>query len=329
VKETFFFELSGEHPTMPSAEARKCAESEAGESIPLISGPGYCILPFSREHFNGVSERVALTHHIGKHLGSFDPSDMDLSGISIPDGSFAIRAKRFQGMMKNVDSQDLTRKLGTHLSLKNDVDLKDPEIVVRILMSDKVHIFISEKDIERDLLEKRKVGERPFFSPISLHPKYARAAVNLTGVKRNGVVLDPFCGTGGILIEAAYMGMKVIASDFDEEMIAGCIENMDHYGLKLHDHGAMDIGNIGDHFSNIDAVVTDPPYGRSTRTGGENIGSIYKRAAESIPKVLNPSGTACMVLPDPFEHPSLALQEMYVQKVHGSLFRHYHIFKPA
>ena len=270
-----------------------------------------------------------MTHHMGKHLGSFDPSDIDLSGISIPHGSFAIRAKRFQGMMKDVDSQDLTRKLGAHLSKSNDVDLKEPDIVVRILISDKVHIFISEKDIERDLLEKRKVGERPFFSPISLHPKYARAAVNLTGVKRNGVVLDPFCGTGGILIEAAFMGMKVIASDFDEEMIAGCIENMDHYGLKLHDRGAMDIGNIQDHFSDIDAVVTDPPYGRSTRTGGEDIRSIYKRAGTSIPNVLKPTGTACIVLPNAFEHPSLALQEMYVQKVHGSLYRHYHIFKPV
>ena len=329
MKETFFFELSGEHPTMPSAEARKCAESEAGESIPLISGPGYCILPFGREHFDDVADRVALTHHMGRHLGSFDPSDIDVSGISIPDGSFAIRAKRFQGMMKNIDSQDLTRKFGAHLSRNNDVDLKDPDVVVRILLSDKVHIFISEKDVERDLLEKRKVGERPFFSPISLHPKYARAAVNLTGVKRSGTVLDPFCGTGGILIEAAYMGMKVIASDFDEEMIAGCIENMDHYGLKLHDHAAADIGDIREHFSDIDAVVTDPPYGRSTRTGGEDINSIYKRAGTSIPKVLKPAGTACIVLPDPFEHPSLALQEMYIQKVHGSLSRHYHIFKRA
>ena len=307
---------------MPSAEALRCAEAEAGGSL-LNSGPGYSVLSFSRKHLDDIAGRVALTHHLGKHLGSFDPDNIDVSGIGIPNGTFAIRAKRFQGMLKNVDSQDLVKKLGTHLSKNNDVNLKEPDIVVRILISDKIHIFRAERDIERDLMEERKVGERPFFSPISLHPKYARAAVNLTGVKRGSTVLDPFCGTGGILIEAAFMGMKVIASDFDEEMIAGCQENMEHYGLKLHDHVAADIGDVS--FRDVDAVVTDPPYGRSTRTGGEDIRSIYRRAASSISNVMKPSGMACMVLPDVFEFPMLALDQMHIQKVHGSLSRHYHV----
>ena len=150
-------------------------------------------------------------------------------------GSFAIRGKRFKGMMKDVDSQDLIRRAGGILSKKNDVDLKEPDTVVRMNMSDSINLFIEERTIEKDLLEKRKVGERPFFSPISLHPKYARALINLTGVKKGGTVLDPFCGTGGIVIEAAEMGMKAMASDFDEEMVFGCQENMDFYGLALSD----------------------------------------------------------------------------------------------
>ncbi len=43
-----------------------------------------------------------------------------------------------------------------------------------------------------------------------MSPKLARCMVNLTGVKENDLVLDPFCGTGGILIEAGIMGARVI-----------------------------------------------------------------------------------------------------------------------
>jgi len=194
-------------------------------------------------------------------------------------------------------------------------------------MCDRAHVYIEEHVTETDLLEKRKVGERPFFSPISLHPKYARALINLTGVKRGGTVLDPFCGTGGIVIEAAEMGMKAMASDFDEEMVIGCRENMDFYGLALHDFDVLDIGDIGDRFHDVDAICTDPPYGRSTKTGGEEIAEIYRRAGEALPRSLKPGCRAGVVLPFAMEFPTMELEGMYLQRVHGSLSRHYHVFR--
>ncbi len=54
--------------------------------------------------------------------------------------------------------------------------------------------------VARARLEARKVTHRPFSLPISLHPKLARALVNLARVPMGGVLLDPFCGTGGILL---------------------------------------------------------------------------------------------------------------------------------
>lgn len=313
---------------MPSAEALKCAEAEAGGSTLISSGPGYAVVEFNDSAVGGIAGRIALTHKIGEHLGSFDPEDLGgMEDISIPEGTFSIRAKRFQGMMKDVDSQDLVKRLGASLTRTNDVDLKDPDVEVRIHLSDKVHVFISEHDIDRESLDTRKVGERPFFSPISLHPRYARASINLTGVRRNEIVLDPFCGTGGVLIEAAMMGMKAVASDFDEEMVIGCAENMDHFGLKLHDSAVLDIGDITERFHDVDSVVTDPPYGRSTHTGGEDIASIYRRAMVSIGDVLKNGGGACVVLPHEVDAPTMTKEDVFVQKVHGSLSRHYHVFR--
>ncbi len=328
VKSSYFFELSGELKDMPLAEVKKCLEAETDGFDIVSSGPGYVVASFDDRFLDPIADRIALSHSMGRYLGEYSPDDISgLENTVLPEGTFAIRAKRFEGMMKDVDSQKLIRDIGAVLSKKNDVNLKEPDVVVRMQMCDKVHLYIEQRVTDTDLLEKRKVGERPFFSPISLHPKYARALINLTGVKRGGTVLDPFCGTGGIVIEAAEMGMRAMASDFDEEMVIGCQENMDFYGLKLEDFDNIDIGEIGDRFHDIDAICTDPPYGRSTKTGGEDIDHIYMRAGEAIPRSLAENGRAGVVLPHPISFDTMTLEGMYLQRVHGSLSRHYHIFR--
>ena len=200
---SFLFELSGEHGTMCTAEAVKCMEAETDSFTVTAQGPGYVIGSFDDKYLDPIADRISLTHCLGHHLGSFDLDDLSgFENIRIPEGTFAVRGKRFEGMMKDVDSQHIIRKLGGILSKTNDVDLREPQNEVRILMSDRLHVFLGERTVDRNILETRKVGERPFFSPISLHPRYARALINLTGVKNGGTVLDPFCGTGGIVIEA-------------------------------------------------------------------------------------------------------------------------------
>jgi tRNA (guanine10-N2)-dimethyltransferase len=328
VSPQYFFELSGESKDMPLAEVKGCLKAETDSFDIISSGPGYVIASFDEKYLDSIADRLSLSHSIGRYLGEYSPDDISgLSNVELPKGSFAIRAKRFEGMMKDVDSQKLIRNAGALLSKNNDVNLKDPDIVVRMQMCDKVHLYIQDKLTESDLLEKRKVGERPFFSPISLHPKYARALLNMAEVKRGQTVLDPFCGTGGILIEAAEMGMKAVASDFDEDMIIGCQENLDFYGLKLHDFDVLDIGEIADRFPEMDSVCTDPPYGRSTKTGGEMIDEIYRRAGEVIPRCVKKGHKAGIILPKPLTIDGMQLQNMFLQRVHGTLTRHYHIFQ--
>ncbi len=324
----FLFELSGESKDMPKAEVEGCLKAVTDCHRITSSGPGYVIAQFDARFFDEIADRLGMTHSLGRYLGAYDPGDVSgLESAELPEGTFAVRGKRFEGMMRDVDSQALVRKVGGLLSKHNDVDLKHPDVIVKMLMSDRVHIFIEERVTETDLLNKRKVSERPFFSPISLHPKYARALINMACVRTGGTVLDPFCGTGGIVIEAASMGMKAIASDFDEEMVIGCRENMDFYGMKLSDCDILAIGAVGDRFSDLDAVCTDPPYGRSTKTGGEDIDRIYRRAGEAIPKVLKHGARAGIVLPHPMELSTMSLERMCVQRVHSSLSRHYHVFR--
>ena len=324
----YFFELSGEHKVMCAAEAKKCIEAESGDLNVVAEGPGYVIAEMDPACVDPVADRISLTHRIGRHLCSFDPDDTSpVLSVELPPGTFAVRCRRFEARMKDVDSQDLVRKVGGILSKRNDVKLKSPDLEVHMVMSDRVHLFLGEREVDRNALETRKVGERPFFSPISLHPRYARALINLTGAKRGSTVLDPFCGTGGIAIEAAMMGMKAMVSDFDEEMIAGTQENMDFYGLDLHGSAVTDVSGIRDAFGEVDVIATDPPYGRSTHTGGEPIDSIYRRALKAFSETVAENGCAGVILPHRMDVESMRLDAYYEQRVHGSLSRHYHLLR--
>lgn len=74
------------------------------------------------------------------------------------------------------------------------------------------------------LYSKRKelpsmVGECIKRKGYTVNPKIARALVNLSGVKDKELFLDPFCGTGGILIEACMVGARIIGADVQDKMV--------------------------------------------------------------------------------------------------------------
>jgi tRNA G10 N-methylase Trm11 len=52
-----------------------------------------------------------------------------------------------------------------------------------------------------------------------LPPKLALMMVNMAGLKPAGRILDPFCGTGVVLQEAALLGFDVYGSDLSEKMV--------------------------------------------------------------------------------------------------------------
>lgn len=329
-KTLFLFELSGEHPTLPAAEAARCCRAECGPCPVLDRGPGYVIMSMPDEAVRPVGERIALTHRIGRHLLSFDPAEAirAVADVELPEGTFAVRVRRQGNNHMGVDCNRLAADIGRVFSKERKVDLSEPDVEVRVLLSDRAHLYINCIEVDRSGFEARKVAERPFFSPISLHPRYARALVNLTGVRRGQRLLDPFCGTGGILIEAASIGVRAVGSDISAEMVEGCRDNMRHFGLEWDELIEADVGTIDEVFDDVDAVATDPPYGRSASTQREPIDELYSRAIPAISRVVRPGGGVGIVLPRPCpdEHDGLELRSAFEQRVHRSLTRHYCLF---
>lgn len=66
-----------------------------------------------------------------------------------------------------------------------------------------------------------------------LPPKLARMMVNLTTCS-SGRVLDPFCGTGVLLQEAALLGFDVYGTDLSEKMVRYSKENLEWITAKYN-----------------------------------------------------------------------------------------------
>jgi len=326
----YLFELSGEHQSLPEAEVLATIEAEVQKISHPIKGPGHVISQLSEMEMKRIAERLALTHRVGSYLGNCDLSEVAAfaSSLELPAGSVCVRVKRFQGRGEPDIANSIIGKVGEVLSKQRRIDLRAPDIRLRILLSDKLHFFIEEREIDKDQYERRHVRSRPYFSPVSLHPRYARALVNLTRVRRGQTLLDPFCGTGGVLLEASLVGAKALGSDISPEMIEGCAENLRHFDVRFERLEIADIGEIKEIFGTVDAVATDPPYGRSASTKKEPVSALHERALGDIAGVLSPGAWAGVVLPKTVNHPSsFSLEERHSQRVHRSLTREYCLFK--
>ena len=143
--------------------------------------------------------------------------------------------------------------------------------------------------------------------------------------------MDPFCGTGGILLEAGLIGAKVIGSDIEEKMIEGCKKTLDHYNIKNYELFCCDIGDIAKHVKNVDAVVTDLPYGKSTTTMGESVFDLSSRAFDSISSILKKKSRAVVGLPNSdlisVGENYLTLVDIFEFRVHRSLTRFFAVFE--
>ena len=315
------FRLSGEHPSLPRAEIFAVMEGE---------GIGFKILAeFEKDRILVIDaeakqadflQRLALTKLAGEFAGMSHGLEeiADLVAEKIPSNSkIAVRG-----------SLPLEKELGAMLTEKGfGIDLENPEFSIPLFKTGKQYLAAVEIPLDRDF-ERRKPQFRPYFHPTSMHPRIARALVNLTRVKKGDTVLDPFCGTGGILIEAGLMGMKAKGSDIDEEMVDGCRKNLQHFGLE-GEIKQTDAMNLDKEFSSIDAIVTDMPYGRSSFTTEKDTGKLYNDFISVAGNLLKKNKYLVVVMPDKFtpESGGFSVAGEFSLYVHKSLTRRVWVMK--
>lgn len=157
-----------------------------------------------------------------------------------------------------------------------------------------------------------------------LPPKLARIMLNIAGAPRDGVLLDPFCGSGTIITEAMLLGYTNLrGSDISGEAVEDTKKNIEwtrkkspeHVSARARKHATIEpnvfvsaVRDITKKLAphSIDAIVTEPFLGRPLR-GGEpdavlkrqanELSALYLSAFRSFKSVLKPGGTVLCILP--------------------------------
>lgn len=299
------FYLSGEHPWLAEAEARALFETYEIPWKPLFFEHQIAI--YEVNFFEELS-RLSMTHKI-----------LDLD-FFLEKKSFRVRVKR---LLSDADTLQLEKEIADDLQKEYGrlpVDLKHPEQEVYCIVQ-KGEQFVGRTVLDFPYsYERRKPQYRPYFHPSSLHPRTARALVNLGRARRE--VLDPFCGTGGILLEAGLMGLTVKGLDISEDMVMGTQENLEHFHISNYEIYQGDAAEIASYFPKVESVVTDMPYGRASRIISSR--NLYSEAFHSVREVTE---KACIVCHKPydFEDVGFTVKEKFILRVHRSLNRYIYI----
>lgn len=324
-----FFLLSGEHKTLPNAEALATLEGIGAKFRVLHNFKQVLVL--ETDKINALHKRVALSHALCEFFGACDADINEIiklvekSDIEVR-GSFAVRVKRIENPSRRMNTMELERNIGK--IIKGRTDLKAPENLIYGVLSDKFVLGKLIHKVNRAQYEKRKPHLRPYFRPGVMLPRNCRAVVNLTRVKAGQKFLDPFCGTGGFLIEAGLMGAKVYGCDIEREAVEGCEKNLRWCGIKNYKLEVGDARALKHKYKNFfDAIATDPPYGISASTRGLKLGELYESSIESFYEMLKPGKYACVIAPGKValekiaEDTGFEIVEKHFERIHKSLIR--------
>lgn len=166
--------------------------------------------------------------------------------------------------------------------------------------------------------ELRRPKNRPFFHPSTLDARWSRLLVNISGAREGESLLDPFCGSGAILIEAGLMGIGTIGIDLNERMVEGSRRNLEFYGVK---NFRLVHGNAIETRERADVVVTDLPYGRGSSLCGLEREELYSKFLSRLGEMYRKR--AVVVANQELEGAS----KLFRVRVHKSLTRNIHVFE--
>ncbi|MFN2269488.1 MAG: methyltransferase domain-containing protein [Anaerolineae bacterium] len=141
-----------------------------------------------------------------------------------------------------------------------------------------------------------RLGERPLHRrpykhahvPGSLKPPVAAAMLALAEVGPGMRLLDPCCGAGTILIEAAQIGAVVQGGDCDPDAVTAARANLSAAGVSV-DVREWDACALPLDDGAFERVVTNLPWGREVQIDAA-FEAFYRRVCAEMRRVLAPGG---------------------------------------
>jgi len=275
--------------------------SKEENGLELVSNVVYKLvtkikLDKSCDFFSRLKSRLTYTNYIGEFLEEF--SDIDdynenilKVGFEEYDGvpfRFKVKKSRIKEKLA-YDERVLAGPIWKSFS-NPIVSIDDYKVEFNpMFIEGSESILFCKKFYENEKDYKRRMPTlRPVKMPYTLKSDMARACVNLLGID-DGVILDPFCGTGGILLEAYDMGFSVIGNDINVYDLYNMRENFDYFYPDAYESGNVmtTLCDSQTQFldeNSIDGIVSDIPYGKCSRKLGDDLYNRYLEASQKYLK---------------------------------------------
>jgi tRNA (guanine10-N2)-dimethyltransferase len=293
-----------------------------------------------------LQDRLAGTIKVGSVVGELEKWDKQACGeliaamidanlprvefgVSVYDAGDAHRAKELRK-----ESERLGLEIKKHVKASGRpvrlVTSKDKTLSAVVITTNKLlerggefvlivtpeKIFVGQTEAVQDF---EAWSDRDFGRPARdaqsgmLPPKLARMMVNLSETDPiHSTLLDPFCGSGTVLMEASLMGYeKVIGSDISEKAIADTKANLDWLNAR-RGAGIPPITLIVSPAQTlsiaepVDAIVTETYLGPALH-GREhpeflkqnlaNLATLYRDAFGALVRLVKPGGSAVVAFP--------------------------------
>ena len=238
------------------------------------------------------------------------------------DSSFAFRFDTYHAKLSQSDKETIINSFSS-LNFNGTVKLKSPDRTFIVSVSQESYYFsleIARAKVKRaHFYSIYNLPDREYLGPTTTDIDLAMLMVNQGQVVSDSFVLDPFVGTGGILLAASIFRAVCFGGDIDMRVLKGLsvgrstkgtqadiFTNFKNYGFRTPEIFRCDNSNPCIKTQGIfDAVICDPPYGvragsRKSKQGTTEVyesQTVFHDLMELAAKVLRIGGRLVFLLP--------------------------------
>jgi tRNA (guanine10-N2)-dimethyltransferase len=341
---SLFLLLSGEHDHLPFSEVHAILEAEGCKHEFVEELDQVLRLEADLNCVEALKRRAAFTRLCGLELVSCESKmenivdavrSANLDQVLESDESFAVRVRHVREHSQGLSGMTLEKKLGALVMGKKTgvrVSLRKPDkMLIGILTNQRFIFGVQLAEVPAKPFVERRPRKKPFFHPSAMQAKLARCMVNLAEPRAGELVLDPFCGTGTMLIEAALVDCRAVGLDVQRRMVRGTLRNMTYFSLEPEGVIVADAQSMP--LTKVDCVVTDPPYGTSATTLKRSMRQIVEQVLTAAHALMPKGRRVCIAMPRNINVKSIAAGlgynhiESHFVYVHRSLTREIAVFE--
>ncbi|XP_062375652.1 THUMP domain-containing protein 2 [Sardina pilchardus] len=210
-----------------------------------------------------------------------------------PRTTFRVSCRSSGVVAKRFSPQDLSRLIGSAITkqLNWRAHLKEPDLEVNVYLSDD-HCVVGI------LLSSHPLAKRSYIKHTGLRSTVAWAMTSVSNTKEGAVIIDPMCGVGTILLEAAQECPNAcfFGLDSDVGQLQKAAENVEYAQLtgrvQLLQASAMGIPLPS---GSVDVVICDVPFGRKFSCGS-SMATALPDIVKEMERVLCVGGSLVLLL---------------------------------